>query len=114
MKNFTPDIVEKLIVQNKKCFYCGFPMPLITNNVALKITRDRFYPKSKGGKNKKNIVLCHFACNQYKDDKDPTNEQIKQFHDFRHQLKRERSQDHAFYRDLSKFKKPISILPEGA
>lgn len=90
-KKFTNEMVELLIAQGGNCFYCGFPMPLGTRRQDLEITRDHFYPKSKGGGNKGNIVLCHFACNQAKDDADPTKRQVQEFNQLRGRLRVNRS-----------------------
>lgn len=85
-RKYTAEIVEKLLVQQGRCFYCGFPMPLATTNPALTITRDHFIPRAKGGKNKKNIVLCHQACNVGKADREPTKKEIMRFKEFRTRL----------------------------
>lgn len=98
MTKLTPEIVEKLIVQNGRCFYCGFPMPLETKNLDLLISRDHVMPKSKGGQDKKNIVLCHAVCNLNKGDADPTKKQIIAFNEFKQKLRKSRSEMHEFFR----------------
>lgn len=89
-KKFTLKEIELLIAQRGNCFYCGFPMPLHTHKQDLGITKDHFIPKSKGGGKDRNLVLCHFACNQAKNNKDPTKREVQEFNRLRGVLRANR------------------------
>jgi len=76
-KNRIPqDIVELLLAQDGLCFYCGDPLPLTDHIYHLAITRDHVCPKDNGGRNSRNIVLCHRMCNEHKAHSLPTAKQI--------------------------------------
>lgn len=53
---------KQYIEQNKQCFYCKRVVP------PEGMSRDHFIPKSKGGKQENNIVLCCKPCNVLKSD----------------------------------------------
>ena len=89
-KRLSPEMIELLLAQGGRCFYCGFPMPTHTRNQELMISRDHFIPKCKGGTDKDNIVLCHIACNQEKGDTDPTPTQVRTFKALQAKLKANR------------------------
>lgn len=55
--------------QNGQCYLCGKPMK--------HVTQDHVIPKSKGGGDYKNVLLTHESCNQNKNDRYPTQQELK-------------------------------------
>jgi 5-methylcytosine-specific restriction endonuclease McrA len=66
-----------LRLQEGKCFYCGDEMCLTGLDRRRSVTFDEVVPRARGGKqNAANVVLACKQCNEWKDNRLPTQAEL--------------------------------------
>lgn len=83
LKQYTPGKPTLLVVQKRRCAYCGAFMSTKRGpNHRMAVSVDHVYPRSKTYGLHTNHVLCCRECNARKKDNNPTPRQLKWYRNY--------------------------------
>ena len=102
------NLIEIFLAQRGLCFYCFEPLEWSTGNYKISYTKDHFYPKSKGFKQRENIVLAHEYCNGQKGNRKPTEDERVRFEELYRKIKERRKE----LKKMNKRRK-VTIIKKG-